>query len=153
MRGLPAEGTWRKLTRSRRRGCLSSAIGEGETARHGSAGWWRGSPGGAGMERSGFGGLYRANPATGSRLCEALGAGIVREEICLSRFFLREKQERPGDYYFLLPACLTDTASFFFWAALSALDFCCVDFFWLDFGDLSPIILLLFCVLTGLRHD
>ena len=105
------------------------------------------------MERSGFGGLYRANPATGSRLCEALGAGIVREEICLSRFFLREKQERPGDYYFLLPACLTDTASFFFWAALSALDFCCVDFFWLDFGDLSPIILLLFFALIGLRHN
>jgi len=26
MRGLPAEGTWRKLTRSRRRGSLSSAI-------------------------------------------------------------------------------------------------------------------------------
>jgi len=26
MRGVPAEGTWRKLTRSRRRGSLSSAI-------------------------------------------------------------------------------------------------------------------------------
>ena len=113
--------------------------------------------GGSGFRRliggRGFGGLYRANPATGSRLCEALGAGIVREEICLSRFFLREKQERPGDYYFLLPACLADTASFFFWAALSALDFCCVDFFWLDFGDLSPIILLLFFALIGLRHN
>jgi hypothetical protein len=33
------------------------------------------------------------------------------------------------------------------------LDFCCVDFFWLAFGDLSPIILLLFFALTDLRHN
>ena len=79
--------------------------------------------------------------------------GFAREEICLSRGFPREKQEMPGDYYFLLPACLTDTAAFFFWVALSALDFCCVDFFRLDFGDLSPIMLLLFFALTGLRHN
>jgi len=59
----------------------------------------------------------------------------------------------PGDCYFMLPACLADTSSCFFRAALSAFDFCCLDFFCVDFGDLSPIILLLFFALTGLRHD
>ena len=95
--------------------------------------------------------MCRWNPSGDSSAL--VGSGIFREEICLSRSCCREKQEMPGDYYFLLPACLALTASCFFRAALSAWDLCCLDFFCVDFGDLSPIILLLFCVLTGLRHD
>jgi hypothetical protein len=45
------------------------------------------------------------------------------------------------------------TACFFFWSALLALDCFCVDFFWFDFGDLSPITFIFFCGLTHLRHD
>ena len=82
-----------------------------------------------------------------------VGSWILRDAICLSRFCCREKQEMKGDNYFLFPACLALTASCFFRAALSAWALCCLDFFCVDFGDLSPIILLLFCVLTGLRHD
>src|ERR1039458_4696127 len=101
----------------------------------------------------GFAAVYTANPATGSRLCQALGAGIVGVVICLSRFLHREKEEMPGDYYFLLPDCLANTSCFFFSAAVLALDVCCLDFFWFDFGDLSPIIFLCFFALTDLRHN
>src|ERR1039457_2332070 len=59
----------------------------------------------------------------------------------------------PGDYYFLLPDCLANTSCFFFSAAVLALDVCCLDFFWFDFGDLSPIIFLCFFALTDLRHN
>lgn len=101
----------------------------------------------------GFAAVYTANPATGSRLCQALGAGIVGVVICLSRFLHRKKEEMPGDYYFLLPDCLANTSCFFFSAAVLALDVCCLDFFWFDFGDLSPIIFLFFFALTDLRHN
>jgi hypothetical protein len=54
--------------------------------------------------------------------------------------------------YLLLPAdCLAATASFFFWSALLALACFCENFFWFDFGDLSPITLF-FLRLTRLRH-
>lgn len=46
----------------------------------------------------------------------------------------------PENGYFFLPAaCLLATAAVFLVAALLALACFCVDFFWLDFGDLSPI--------------
>ena len=41
---------------------------------------------------------------------------------------------------------------FFTCSAWLALACFCADFFWFDFGDLSPIILIVFCVLTPLRH-
>lgn len=52
-------------------------------------------------------------------------------------------------YFF---ACLAATACFFLLAAVLALDCFCVDFFWLDFGDRSPIILIFFRGLIHLRH-
>jgi hypothetical protein len=55
--------------------------------------------------------------------------------------------------YFFLPAvCLAAMACCFFWAALLAFECFCEDFFWLDFGDLSPITLLFYRGLTLLRH-
>ena len=60
MRGLPAEGTWRKLTRSRRRGQPVF----GDLRRCNGAEWKRGPvalvTGGAGMERSGTGLNWRS---------------------------------------------------------------------------------------------
>jgi hypothetical protein len=47
---------------------------------------------------------------------------------------------------------LAATACLFFRSALLALACFCVDLFWFDFGDLSPIILIFFCGLTHLRH-
>jgi hypothetical protein len=53
----------------------------------------------------------------------------------------QEKQQATDGYFFLAAADLAATAALFFWLALLALDCFCEDFFWLDFGDLSPIIL------------
>jgi len=50
---------------------------------------------------------------------------------------LRQEKQQATDGYFFLAAA----AALFFWLALLALDCFCDDFFWLDFGDLSPIIL------------
>jgi hypothetical protein len=50
-------------------------------------------------------------------------------------------------------ADLASAADFFFWSALLTLACFCEDFFWLDFGDLSPITFIFFCGLTRLRHD
>ena len=47
-------------------------------------------------------------------------------------------------YRFLAAADLSAMACFFFWLALFATACFCEFFFWLDFGDLSPMILLLF---------
>ena len=55
-------------------------------------------------------------------------------------------------HFFLPAACLAATAAFFFWLALLALACFCEDFFWFDFGDLSPITLIFFCGLIHLRH-
>lgn len=41
--------------------------------------------------------------------------------------------------YFFLGACLDAMACFFCAAATSDLDCFCEDFFWLAFGDLSPM--------------
>ena len=59
---------------------------------------------------------------------------------------------RADGYRFLMAACLAVSACFFFWLALLAIACFWEDFFWFDFGDLSPIILMIFCGLTGLRH-
>lgn len=48
-------------------------------------------------------------------------------------------------YFFLPAACLPTTAAFFFAATLLVLACFCVDFFCVDFGDLSPITLNLLC--------
>jgi hypothetical protein len=53
----------------------------------------------------------------------------------------REKQQATNGYFFLAAADLAAAADFFFWSALLTLTCFCEDFFWLDFGDLSPIIL------------
>jgi hypothetical protein len=53
--------------------------------------------------------------------------------------------------YFFLAADLAATAALFFFDALLALTCFCVDFFWFDFGDLSPICFY-FYGLTRLRH-
>ena len=52
----------------------------------------------------------------------------------------RKKRQAAIGYFFLEAACLAATASLFFCAAVSNLDCFWVDFFWFDFGDLSPII-------------
>ena len=57
-----------------------------------------------------------------------------------------------GSYFFLPAACFATTACFFFWSALLAMACFCDDFFWLDFGDLSPITMILLCWLTCRRH-
>jgi hypothetical protein len=54
---------------------------------------------------------------------------------------LRQEKQQATDGYFFLAADLAATAALFFWLALLALDCFCEDFFWFDFGDLSPIIL------------
>jgi hypothetical protein len=54
-------------------------------------------------------------------------------------------------YFFFAAADLAARAALFCALALLALDCFCEDFFWLDFGDLSPIILF-FRGLTGLRN-
>ncbi len=51
-------------------------------------------------------------------------------------------------YFFLVLACLAATACFFFWSALLAAVCFWEDFFWLDFGDLSPM-----CFFFLLRVD
>ena len=55
-------------------------------------------------------------------------------------------------YFFLGAADLAAKASFFFWSALLTWTFFWVVFFWLAFGDLSPMCFVFFCGLTGLRH-
>jgi hypothetical protein len=57
-----------------------------------------------------------------------------------------------ASYFFLPAACLAAIACCFFLAALLAFDCFCEDFFWLDFGDLSPITLFFYRGLTLLRH-
>src|ERR1035437_6861673 len=79
-------------------------------------------------------------------------ASGMAKGICLSWFSHQERQQFPAGYFLLPAACLAATACFFFWSALRALDCFCVDFFWLDFGDRSPIILIFFRGLTHLRH-
>jgi len=64
----------------------------------------------------------------------------------------QERQQLVGGYFFLPASCLSATACLFFWSALLALACFWLDFFWLDFGDLSPIILIFFSGLTHLRH-
>jgi len=54
--------------------------------------------------------------------------------------------------YFLPPAFLSATACFFFSSALLVLACFWFDFFWFDFGDLSPIIFVFFSGLIHLRH-
>lgn len=63
------------------------------------------------------------------------------------------QERQPGMVgYFCLPATfLSAMACFFFWSAMLAAACFCEDFFWFDFGDLSPIIFI-FCALTHLRH-
>ena len=64
----------------------------------------------------------------------------------------RERQQGTMGYFFLPAADLAAAAALFFWSALLTLDCFCEDFFWLDFGDLSPMILFFFCGLTCRRH-
>ena len=56
------------------------------------------------------------------------------------------------DYRFLAAADLAAMASFLIWSALLALDCFCEDFFWLDFGDLSPMIFLIRYGIDCLGH-
>ena len=56
------------------------------------------------------------------------------------------------DYFFLALDCLAAVAACFFTTAVLALVCFCVVFFWLDFGDLSPIMLAFYCGLTHLRN-
>jgi hypothetical protein len=67
--------------------------------------------------------------------------GGRREKVChLSLLNLhQERQSAAGGYLFLAAADLAAAADFFFCSALLALDCFWVDFFWLDFGDLSPM--------------
>lgn len=55
-------------------------------------------------------------------------------------------------YRFLPTAVLAAIACFFFWSALLAAACFCEDFFWLDFGDLSPMGFVWFCDLPAGRN-
>ena len=48
--------------------------------------------------------------------------------------------------------CLTAIACRFFWSTRAALACFCDDFFWFAFGDLSPMVLSFWSVLSHLRH-
>jgi hypothetical protein len=52
----------------------------------------------------------------------------------------QERQSAASGYLFLAAADLAAATNFFFCSALLALDCFWVDFFWLDFGDLSPMV-------------
>jgi hypothetical protein len=88
------------------------------------------------------------------RFCESgadTGRAIFwRRNLPLLIFASRETAVA-GRYFFFAAADLAATAALFCALALLALDCFCEDFFWLDFGDLSPIILF-FRGLTGLRN-
>jgi hypothetical protein len=56
-------------------------------------------------------------------------------------FFLSRETAIANGYFFFAAADLAARAALFCALALLALDCFCEDFFWLDFGDLSPIIL------------
>ena len=49
-----------------------------------------------------------------------------------------------GYFFLLFAADLAASACFFCWSALLALVCFCEDFFWFDFGDLSPMSLIFF---------
>ncbi|MFM2082976.1 MAG: hypothetical protein RL380_1667, partial [Verrucomicrobiota bacterium] len=81
----------------------------------------------------------------------AIRRSSVRHD-CLSQLGQPERQPWANDYFFLA-ADLAATAALFLFLALLTLAFFCVDFFWLDFGDLSPMVLIFFCGLTRRRHE
>ena len=64
----------------------------------------------------------------------------------------QERQPGATGYFFLPAADLAVAAALFCWLALLTLTCFWEDFFWLDFGDLSPMILFFFNGLTRLRH-
>jgi hypothetical protein len=64
----------------------------------------------------------------------------------------QERQTGTDGYRFLRAADLAASAAFFFWLALSARACFWFDFFWFDFGDRSPIIVVSFNWLIHLRH-
>ncbi|MGD0086148.1 MAG: hypothetical protein ABSC24_03365 [Verrucomicrobiota bacterium] len=79
------------------------------------------------------------------KLIKLLGGfrASISREICAAT---PEKPVPVGTdgYRFLRAADLAASAAFFFWSALSAWACFWFDFFWLDFGDRSPIILVFF---------
>ncbi len=80
------------------------------------------------------------------------GPGIPRLALGLSWFSWRERQPGTDGYRFLRAADLAASAAFFFWSALSAWACFWFVFFWLDFGDRSPIILIFLPRVDHLRH-
>lgn len=67
------------------------------------------------------------------------------ENDSISPDFYLKRDGRTEGYFFLPAACLAATAAFFFVAAVVVLACFWLDFFWLAFGDLSPIMFLLSC--------
>ena len=63
-------------------------------------------------------------------------------KICLSCSLEQERQPGVDGYRFLAAADLAATATCFFCLSVLTLDCFCEVFFWFDFGDLSPIMLL-----------
>lgn len=80
------------------------------------------------------------------------GTGGIAGKTCLSRFRIRRDSDSAAGYFFLAAADLAATAALFFWSALLVLACFCEDFFWLDFGDLSPMILFFNLRIDCLRH-
>jgi hypothetical protein len=76
---------------------------------------------------------------------------VVWESNLSFRIFVSGETTPAAGYLFLPAACLAATADFFSCSALLALACFCEDFFWLDFGDRSPIILF-FLRLIHLRY-
>jgi len=70
----------------------------------------------------------------------------------LSLPILHQEKQQATNGYFFLAADLAATAALFFWLALFVAAFFCPDFFWLAFGDLSPITLF-FLWIDCLRHE
>lgn len=84
------------------------------------------------------------------KLCPAQRGGAPEEPLSLPCF---QQERQQGQAYFFLPTvCLAAAACFFFWSAVLALACFCVDFFCVDFGDLSPIFVMCYCGFIYLRH-
>lgn len=84
---------------------------------------------------------------------ECLGNGANNFRSNLSPLIFASGETVDGErYFFFPPACLAAAACFFLCSALVALACFCVDFFWFDFGDLSPMVFNFLLQLTHLRH-
>lgn len=95
------------------------------------------------MDRQGNGRAASSIPESAAR--NEATANHPMNAVATSEFLIRFDVLQGGEWdgagYFFLPmaAFLSATAWLFFWAAEEAAAFFCEDFFWLSFGDRSPM--------------